>query len=140
MLPKPCPRARLLTITFGALVFFWLSAEDNSTLPVVLFGTGMSLAVVFWWLTRYIPEKPLTVRIWLPGVILAGGITGAGAVLATVILMFFKTAWHSHLVPDYPVPMMLAMLARLPAWTLAGGLCGLAAGLVYRALFKPRVL
>jgi hypothetical protein len=135
-LPHPGSRARLLTIGFGAVVFFWLSAEDNSALPVAIFGTGISVAIVFWWLSRNYGGKALDRRFWFPGLIFAGGITGAGAALSAVLLMFFKTAWHSHVFPDYPLPMMLAMLERLPAWTLAGALVGLAVALIYTALAK----
>jgi hypothetical protein len=44
--------------------------------------------------------------------------------------MLFKTGWHGHGFPDYPPPMMLAMLERLPVWMLAGALIGLAIAMI----------
>ncbi|MCU0513198.1 MAG: hypothetical protein MUE40_11570 [Anaerolineae bacterium] len=136
-LPRPGPRTRLFSIGYGAGVLVWLSVEDQTLLPVVLVGSGLWLLLLAHWLAGYAGGRALPWRVWLPGLALAGAAAGAGAVVTITLLMFFKTAWHAHPVPDYPVPLLLDMLARLPAWTAAGLLAGLAAGLLRLAWAAP---
>lgn len=128
------PRAPLwlrLCLTAACIVaFFWLSVEDNHVWPVVLLGSSLTLlGSLQWALSRYGGHTVTSGRGFL-GLALFGGIVGAGSSLMTTLLMFFKTAWHSHLYPDYPVPMMTAMLSRMPVWGLAGVLLGLSLALV----------
>lgn len=66
------------------------------------------------------------------GLIALGTLTGAMSAPLTTVLMFLKNAFHAHVFPDYPLPILLAMLERLPAWTVAGALCGVAAALLIR--------
>jgi hypothetical protein len=123
-LSPPSSRLRLALLGGGIIAFIWLGFEDNSTLSVAVLGTLLSVLSLLMAIRTYGPHTPLASRIWIPGVILSGALIGAGAVLFTVILMFFKTAWHSHAFPDYPVPLMAAMLARLPLWTIGGACIG----------------
>ncbi|MGB1285190.1 MAG: hypothetical protein ACPG7F_01555 [Aggregatilineales bacterium] len=125
-------RLRLLSITYGLMLLVWLSTEDNSTLTVALLGTGLAILSVLLWLLQHYGGQVFSGRILTVGAIFIGAITGAGAVLATVLLMFLKTAWHSHIFPDYPAQMMLDMLTRLPVWALAGGLLGLSGLILLR--------
>jgi hypothetical protein len=123
----PLPlRLRLLTIVYGAALLFWQSAEDNSALPAALFGAVGSALILYGWWMRQIRTKPLSPLNWRLGMLLTGIVWGAGSAVLTTILMFFKTAWHSHIFPDYPTPMMLAMLERAPIWSFAGLLLALA--------------
>lgn len=128
-LPYPSPRLRLALLGSGILVFIWLGLEDNSTLSVAILGTLLSVLLSLMAIRTYGPRAPLVPRIWLPGFILSGAIIGAGAVVFTVLLMFFKTAWHGHAFPDYPVPLMAAMLSRLPLWAVGGACMGAGVGL-----------
>jgi hypothetical protein len=128
-LSPPSPRLRLALLGGGIIAFIWLGFEDNSTLSVAVLGALLSVLSLLMVIRTYGPHIPLASRIWIPGFILLGALMGAGAVLFTVILMFFKTAWHSHAFPDYPVPLMAAMLARLPLWTMGGGCIGAGVGL-----------
>ncbi len=115
---------RWLNILTGVWVLGWLGIEDNGVWGVATLGVCISaLSVIGWLSTRYpVASLPTKQRLLLMG--LGGVLWGSGAVLVIVGLMFFKTAWHAHLVPDYPTPMMLDMLARLPVWALVGGLLG----------------
>jgi hypothetical protein len=117
---------RLLTIAYGAALFFWLSAEDNSALLVAVFGASGSALLLFGWWTGQMRVRQLSTRQQQLSVVLIGAIWGAGSAVLTTCLMFFKTAWHSHIFPDYPTPMMLAMLERAPIWALVGMLVALA--------------
>lgn len=132
-LPIITNRLRLLGLGIGLAAFLWLSPEDNQVWPVVLLGTalgviGTALAVANRFGGRVIPAWGI-----IPALALLGAVTGAASTLAAVMLMFLKTALHSHSYPDYPPGLMLAMLERLPAWALAGLLAGIAAGLFRRA-------
>lgn len=128
-LSPPSPRLRLALLGGGILAFIWLGLEDNSTLSVAVLGALLSVLSSLTAIRSYGPRTPLEPRIWLPGFVLSGAIMGAGAVVFTVLLMFFKTAWHGHAFPDYPVPLMAAMLARLPLWALGGACIGAGVGL-----------
>lgn len=130
-IPAWSSRWRWLVIAYGVSLLFWLGVEDQQTLTVTFFGVWGAFVGVIGGLWGHYAGQTLTltlVRIALP---LVGAIVGVGASVATVLLMFLKTAWHSHLFPDYPAPMMLAMLQRLPIWALAGALFGLGVLLWY---------
>jgi prepilin signal peptidase PulO-like enzyme (type II secretory pathway) len=112
--------ARWLVIGYGGALWLWFSTEDQTALWVTLFGTlGAVLVVGAWASGRTVPRA-----WWLVWGALLGATVGAGAVWLTTFFMFFKTAWHSHLFPDFPIPMMIAMLERLPLWSLAGAFIG----------------
>ena len=134
---KPDNRVIFPMVGYGIILLVWLSLEDNGTLSVALLGTGATMLYTSIWLLRRIGGQVLPLRLWLPGLILCGGIVGALSTLTTTVLMFFKTGWHGHIFPDYPPPMLLAMLQRLPVWMLAGALLGLALALIKLSLAPP---
>ena len=123
-------RLRWLTILFGVATFLWLSVEDTQTLPVTILGTGLAFCGVGQWLQHQLRNQSAIgiQRIAVFG--LSGGLVGLIAVLMITLLMFLKTAWHSHLYPDFPAPMMLAMLQLTLVWTLAGVLQGVGIGVI----------
>ena len=133
-IPKTDSRVIFLMVGYGLVLLIWMSLEDNSTLSVALLGTGATILYSTIWLLKHIGGQVLPVRVWFPGLILLGGILGAWSAVTTTLLMFFKTGWHGHVFPDYPPPMLLAMLQRLPVWTLAGALFGLAIALLKLSL------
>jgi presenilin-like A22 family membrane protease len=47
--------------------------------------------------------------------------------------MLIKNGLHAHLFPDYPFGLIASVIARAPAWALAGSLAGLALMLVWAA-------
>lgn len=115
--PRWFPAAALI---YGAILLGWLTPEENGVVSVTLLGGGASLLVgigAYHRLPQSLRHSPLGLPLW-------GALIGAGSTLTTIFLMFFKTALHSHLFPDYPLFLMLATLDRLPAWTLAGFLIG----------------
>jgi hypothetical protein len=122
---------------YGVVVFIWLSLEDKSVVSVSVLGTGLSLLLTLR-LARQIgiyPPRPRSGRgARGEGIILLllGMLCGAGATSATDLLMLIKTSLHSHIYPDYPLPLMTAMLTRLPAWSIAGALIGVAINLLRR--------
>ncbi|MEO1644073.1 MAG: hypothetical protein AAFR67_02735 [Chloroflexota bacterium] len=104
----------------------WMSLEDNSLIPVIVLGIGLSVIGVIYTILDNIPHEAVPVRRFLMLVVFASTAIGGFAPLAIALLMFFKTSWHAHAFPDYPPALMLAMLSRLPAWTLSGFLVGCA--------------
>jgi hypothetical protein len=124
---------RWLSIGVGAAAFAWLSVEDTSTLPVAALGLSMALCGVLLWLTAQPDWQPTALTLSL-----TGGLIGALGALTTTLLMFVKTAWHSHIAPDYPPLMMLAMLERAPAWAAAGVCVGLALALLWPLFHSER--
>jgi hypothetical protein len=129
-IPKTDSRVIFPMVGYGIILLVWLSMEDNGTVSVALLGTGAAVLYSSSWLLKRSAGQVLPLRVWLPGLILFGGTLGALSTLTTTLLMFFKTGWHGHGFPDYPPQMLLAMLQRLPVWTLAGALIGLAAALI----------
>lgn len=122
-------RRRLIALGYGLALFIWLQVEDNSPLPVALFGSGLSILLTLDRLSRTVPP-----RYRLAGSAALGAIAGLGATLATVALMVLKTGMHSHVFPDYPPGQMLELLQRAPVWTVAGALAGLGVALAMRAV------
>ncbi len=130
MIPRPSKYFPLLLIAGGGVVLFWLSLEDHSAVGAALIGTSMALLLGSYTLLRQYGGQSVA-RHWLLLVgSLVGGILGAASALGTALLMFFKTAWHAHPYPDYPPQMMLDMLGRMPAWSIAGAFAGLGLVLV----------
>jgi hypothetical protein len=111
---------RVAVIAYGAALLVWLSLEDSGSLSPPLLGTAGAVLL----LTR--TARPRSMVVWL----LRGAGGGAVAVLIAALLMLLKTGWHAHLVPDYPLSMIVEMLARAPAWSAAGALVGLGAGMI----------
>lgn len=122
---------RWLTIGVGIACFLWLSTEDTSSVLVTMLGIGMAFSVVWRWLLKLPPHR-LSASMGLVTGALAGSLLGVGSAVAITLLMFVKTAWHSHEFPDFPALMMLAMLERAPWWGLAGAFQGLAIMLVWQ--------
>lgn len=125
-LPPIDYRVRLAALGFGAVLLFWMSLEDNGAVSVSILGTILAGWLVYFGMLRYLPHHQLTMR----SLSLIGLGIGAGGTLCTTGLMFFKTAWHGHLFPDYPFGMMAAMLQRAPVWGVAGAMIGLAIWLI----------
>lgn len=124
----PYPRLlSLITLLYGIFVFFWLSPEDSVWLVSVL-GWGMSILLIVHGVFRF-SGRIFPGRLWIAVGLALGGLSGVGAVACTVLLMLMKTSLHSHIYPDYPYPLMSGIVDRLPAWTLAGALLGLAVAL-----------
>lgn len=119
---KPFMR-RFLYLAYGLLVLIWLSLEDHSIFIVTILGGLGALLLGF---ARYQQGriKLRTFKRWQR--ILFASSLASLALLLTVMLMFFKNAWHGHLYPDYPPLLLLAMLQRLPLWALAGACFALA--------------
>jgi hypothetical protein len=134
-LPPTNPRRdRLIAIGCGALLFFWLRIEDNSTLPPVLAGLALTLVAAFLWLDGALGGKTLRLRYVFPGAALLGGISGLGTAAAAALLMLLKNGTHGHVFPDYPFGVIVEILRRAPLWALAGGLAVFGISLAWWAL------
>ncbi|MAS37587.1 MAG: hypothetical protein CL610_26560 [Anaerolineaceae bacterium] len=134
VLPTLGRGTRLLALTYGLALFFWLSLEDTSVAPVVAFGFGLAILIIGLTTLDKIGGQWLTVRHFFALTVLSGVALGLGTSVATAVLMFFKNARHAHLFPDYPTGMIVAMLERAPWWGVAGGLLGLSLGLGWLAM------
>jgi hypothetical protein len=112
------------------VILIWLGMEDSSLLlPVLLGGVLATILGLLAALEHYGGQAVPSGR-FLGGSILFGGVIGASAAIVTILLMVIKTSLHGHPYPDYPLPVLLVVLARLPAWGLAGMLTGLGVGLL----------
>ncbi len=127
LLPR---RADLIGIGYGTILFFWLTIEDQNAFAPALLGAVGAILIGLRWVLARLGGKMIPLSTALIGAVLWGALVGAGGTAAAAILMFFKTAWHAHIFPDYPLPMIAEMLVRSPAWALAGALAALAIILV----------
>jgi hypothetical protein len=133
-LPTRGKHFRNIALLYGIILFLWMRLEDFQTLPVVVFGTALAALILMGWMLGKLGGKTISMRALLLGAILCGGVFGLSAAIAAAALMFFKTAVHAHVFPDYPPAQILAMLTLAPAWALAGALGGLGTALLYHAL------
>jgi hypothetical protein len=136
-LPTFDNRLRWLVIAYGLALLAWMGTEANAMLTVALLGCCGACLIATLQVTQQVGGRALRWQMWLPGAVWLGALLGAGCSLFTAALMFFKTAWHSHLFPDFPVEMMVAVLARAPLWALAGAL-GLLAGALLLVALRPQ--
>src|SRR5262245_3786246 len=102
-LPEPDYRARFALMDYGLLISIWMSLEDNGMLTVSLLGAGLSSALILYQIFARFAGKTLETRFLFPAL---GAFIGAASPIAAILLMFFKTAWHGHGFPDYPVELM----------------------------------
>jgi len=120
---------RLILIVVLALTFVWMSFEDTDTTFVLLLSANVTIAAAVLWLFRTYGGVPVPFGQFVLGGALLGAVSGAGIAVLAAFLMFFKNAWHAHLFPDFPLPMIGGMAARAFAWGIAGALFGLALAL-----------
>ena len=119
-------RLRLALLGLAIAVFMWSGIEDKDVVPVTCLGVALAVASTLWLLrTGYTSGARATRHLALLAAVV-GAFAGAVSNLSTVGLMLFKNLRHAHPFPDYPPGLMLAMLERLPVWTSAGALIGLA--------------
>jgi hypothetical protein len=135
-LPRLGRRARLLPLIYGLAAFLWLRLEDNSVLPAVLVGLGGALVTGGFWVARRAGGKAFPLPYALIGAALFGALIGLATAPATAAAMLVKNGLHGHLSPDYPFGLIAAILARAPAWALAGALAGLGVMLAWAALAR----
>jgi hypothetical protein len=133
-IPTPNRRLRFVVMIYGLVLFLWFTSEDNQVLPVTLLGWGMAALVIFMSLVNKLGGRQIAARYAAPVALVLGVLVGLGSGVATAAFMFFKNALHAHLFFDFPAPLMLAILERVPYWGLAGGLTGLGAALAWLAL------
>lgn len=138
IVPIQAGGVRWLMIIWAGISFIWLGQEDNHVLPVALLGVGTAgLLMMLWTINRY--AGTTISRGVLPFVLAgAGAVIGLGGVAFTVGLMIFKNVRHAHLVPDYPNPLLGAMINLAPAWMVAGASIGLGLGLIILAIRKDQ--
>ena len=122
---------RLVLTALAVIVFVWSGIEDKDVVSVTALGVSLSIAVVAWFLGKRdfgdSWTRPATILL----AVVVGSLTGALSSLMTVALMLFKDIRHGHPFPDYPPALMLAMLERLPTWTIAGALIGVGCALLF---------
>ena len=128
-LPKPLTKARFLLIAYGLILLIWMSLEDSSTLSVAILGTGTSIIYSGAWIANRFGAREVSLKKISIGLILWGILLGALSSLMTMTLMFFKSSWHGHAFPDYPLAMIVDMLALMPIWMLSGGLLSLSSAI-----------
>ena len=132
--PAAGPRARLIALAYGGGLLLWLSLEEDSVAAAALLGLGLAALMLVLTTADKLAGRRIAARaVPLAGALL-GAVVGLGAAVAAAGLMFFKNALHAHVFPDYPPGLIGATLQRGPAWTLAGALLGLGAGLAWLAL------
>lgn len=93
---------------------------------VAVLGATWSLGIISLAVMNYYGGRSINGRwLWFvfPSLGCLAGFLASGM---SFLLMLFKNVQHSHLTPDFPNETLLGILARAPAWALAGGLFGLA--------------
>ena len=135
-IPYPNYKNRLLNIALGIIVLVWSSLEDNQVGGVVLLGWIVAIISVAHFMMSRFGNQTYTVKSLIKLSPLVGASIGASASIITALLMLFKVIRHSHVFPDYPPEMILAILERLPVWSLSSGLIALGLSLVWLILRK----
>lgn len=112
-------RWRYIALGLSAALFVWLGLEDNSVVPVTLFGAGMS-GMVAW--RVLMDRRP---NVWLYSI--TGALAGFAVTPIVLLLMVIKSGLHSHAAPDYSIAHLAAVLERTHFFALSGLLIGLGA-------------
>lgn len=125
----------MVFVVFGVfmLTLLWLGVEDTTLLPPVLLAVGLTLSVGVRVLAYQRGGQHYSRGKALMDGLLLGALGGLITTMLTIVLMFLKTAMHSHAYPDYPPQVMFAVLMRAPAWSAAGALIALGGVLLWIA-------
>ncbi len=123
---------RQLMILCGIAILLWSGLEDNNANAVSVLAAATATVATLYILASRLGGRALHPADHLRLSVLAGFLAGSSACLLAASLMLFKDLRHAHIYPDYPPQMILAMLERLPHWTLAGGLAGIGIGLLLK--------
>jgi hypothetical protein len=126
-------------IACAVAIFIWSTPEEDRPIFPALLGAWLSASLLWRWLISRYSGRTLQGIHLITSAALFGAVSGALSNICAVLLMLFKDARHAHLFPDYPPPILGAMLARLPAWSLAGALSALGAALLLSALHRRRI-
>lgn len=129
---------RLMLLALAAITLLWSGVEDQDVVTVTALGIAISIAGVAWFLAKCGPSAEQTRFTSVFSALILGSLIGALSSLITVALMLFKDIRHGHPFPDYPPALMLAMLERLPIWTIAGALIGLGCALLLEVFGDSR--
>lgn len=133
-IPSPNYKNRLLVITLGIIILVWSGLEDNQVWGVALLGWVIAIVGIASFILSHYGGQTHPAKTLIKLSPLVGASIGASASLATTLLMIFKAIRHSHVFPDYPPQLILAILELLPIWTLSSGLIVL--GLALLVYFK----
>lgn len=125
-------------IACATAIFIWSTPEEDRPVFPALLGAWLAISLLWRWLLgRYSGRSLQGIRL-VSSAALFGAVSGSLSSLCAVLLMLFKDARHAHLFPDYPPAILGAMLARLPAWSLAGALAAVGVALLLSALRRRR--
>lgn len=132
MIPHPGRSTRLAALAAGLVTLIWLSLEDNHTAPVTLLGLALAALITGLFTFDKLGGRRIPGRVVPVAALMLGAVVGLTTSVTTALLMFFKTALHAHLYPDFPPGLILAILQRGPLWLAAGALAGLGIGLLWQ--------
>lgn len=121
-------------IACAVAIFVWSTPEEDRLIFPALLGGWMAFSLLWRWVSNRYAGTTLQSTRLLIAAGMFGAATGALSSLCAVLLMLFKDARHAHLYPDYPPSILAAMLARLPAWSLAGALAAAGLAMLLSAL------
>src|SRR5690606_5341653 len=125
-------------IACAVAIFIWSTPEEDRPLYPALLGAWLAVSLVWRWMTGRYAGLNLKGSRLIAAAALFGVACGALSSICAVLLMLFKDARHAHLYPDYPPALLGAMLARLPAWSLAGMLAAIGTVLLLSAFRRRR--
>ncbi len=134
-IPQQTLTHKLMAIGYGGGLMIWLATESTHIGLTVVLGLGLALMIVGLGILHWLGGREINLLRGWP--VLFGILIGALTPITTFFLMLFKNVQHSHLVPDFSNEVIWEILARTPAWTLAGGLMGVAVVLISLAGPKP---
>jgi hypothetical protein len=122
----------------GLLSFIWIGVEDRTNRPVIIIAVTLAIAIGLTLYNRMVQDERSGERSLLWVTIGVGFISGLLVPIAAVILMLVKTSLHSHVVPDFSVDDVIAVLLRTPVWVISGLMIGAAIGMLGNARASNR--
>lgn len=125
-------------IACAIAIFIWSTPEEDRLIFPALLGTWLAVTLLWRGVVNRFSGRTLHGHRLLIAAALFGAASGALSSICAVLLMLFKDARHAHLYPDYPPALLGAMLARLPAWSLAGALAVVGIAIILAAVGRRR--
>lgn len=121
---------RWFWVVTGLTLAIWIAIEDRSLMLVAieaaLVSTGLGATGAARILARLKPGGWRRAA-WLAGI---GALTGTAWGPMALLLIAIKTSLHTHPISDFTESDVMAILNRIPIWTVIGAMLGLGIGVL----------
>lgn len=108
----------------GLVWFFWIGYEDRGLVSVLIVSALIAVPVGIEAYVRWRVKLGTSFQQSALRGAFAGTLSGALVGIIGILIALMKVSLHQHVIPDFSSGDILALLNRIPVWSIAGLLIG----------------